>query len=792
MMISPVRANSFIQSNINSEADVSAPAEVLNSDVSSAPVGVIPSDSRIPNLRETLKCWVQQKVQRATGKVVDPDKVYLHRFPAAQSKASGVTVTHWEHSGRPDKSMTIMDVVMNDFASADLYGWVGKTQAIAHFASSNVSATSLFDSSSVSNFFSRLGLLIWDRTLPGYIYSKVKDDAPRAKENWRDLDAAYGIYMDGPEKGHYNAENELRLAPSALLDIIRGGNLQAKMVTLVSTFWKDYGAQWQAAAKAHFVDAARNARADKTLTDDDFSLLMQAGVPTLDLSESASQEQTQVQLRTLAPPAPGTQVLRFDINGYAASDILRFVHKNGREVLYVPGATPAFHTFNNTQAAYQWVVEQGRDPVKAKALAQHFSLAERQQGIFGKLSVNGVDKTLELLGSGQMNADKSHINVNTLSMGEDVFAMMAKQTQSRIESDIDTQMKSNSEVIRDDALGLAQSANAILSIPLAFLGPLGMAVNALSFSTQVGLETEKAVEGDTRKERQEGMRGAVMDVAMMGFTHATGLSRVSGPSTEYRVLGRGEMLNPHWDPSMDVYLEPLRAGRASLGSIQQSERPNLQTPRLSPTPGSDHEPASPAGSEDSRQYDSGSADEFSDYDDSHVLKTNPYQGNVQLAPGGYFNSMGMIERTDLPYVYRVEKTNRVDRRGSPERFGFMDSVWFGGPEKMMEGPTLIVSRTRQGAERYGDTEFKGNYKIFEIKSNGLKAVSIRENIKSNPQFTAVRQGKPSDYITEPVDEENVKDVAPSAFEFDEVHLSNAALGPDRIRQMMAWELRDKR
>jgi hypothetical protein len=412
-------------------------------------------------------------------------------------------------------------------------------------------------------------------------------------------------------------------------------------------------------------------------------------------------------------------------------------------------------------------------------LALHFSLADRQQGIFGKLSVNGVDKALELLGNGQMKADKNHINVNTLSLGEDVFAMMAKQTQSRIESDIDTQMKSNSEVIRDDALGIAQSANAILSIPLAFLGPLGMAVNALSFGTQVGLEVEKAVEGDTPQERQEGVRGAAMDVAMMGFTHAVGVSRVSGPSTEYRVLGRGELLNPHWDPSMDVYLEP---GRAE----QVSPAPQSSTPDLAPSRGSEPSPSSPAGSEDSRQYDSGSADEFSDYDDSHVLKINPYVDNVQLPPGGYFNSRGMIERTDLPYVYRVEKANRVDRRGSPERFGFMDSLWFGGPEKMMEGPVVIVSRTRQGAKQFGETEFKGNYKIFEIRSDGLKAVSVRENIKSNPQFTAIRQGKPSDYLTEPVDEVNVKDFAPSAFEFDEVHLSNAELGPDRIREITIW------
>lgn len=116
--------------------------------------------SAFPFPRDTVKGWIQEKVWNLTNQWIDPDKVYLHQFSAADSVKSGSAVTGWEHRGVPRQSMTLTEAVTSDFFSAQRYGTAGKVQAVAHFLGSNTSAFSLFDSTSVPDFFKRLGLLV--------------------------------------------------------------------------------------------------------------------------------------------------------------------------------------------------------------------------------------------------------------------------------------------------------------------------------------------------------------------------------------------------------------------------------------------------------------------------------------------------------------------------------------------------------------------------------------------------------------------------------------------------------
>ncbi|MFP3380944.1 hypothetical protein SB767_31970, partial [Bacillus sp. SIMBA_069] len=88
------------------------------------------------------------------------------------------------------------------------------------------------------------------------------------------------------------------------------------------------------------------------------------------------------------------------------------------------------------------VLEQSKDPAKAKVLEEHFSLRDRQQGVFGALSANGVDVTLAKLGAGTQAANDSVIDTLNYPIGGDVFSFMASQTRQRIDNDADTEMKS--------------------------------------------------------------------------------------------------------------------------------------------------------------------------------------------------------------------------------------------------------------------------------------------------------------------------------------------------------------
>jgi hypothetical protein len=334
------------------------------------------------------------------------------------------------------------------------------------------------------------------------------------------------------------------------------------------------------------------------------------------------------------------------------------------------------------------------------------------------------------------------------------------------------------------------------------------------------MEIDKAVEGDTQAERKSGLHAAVMDVATMAFFHALGKA---GPSTgdptveaavqpttgsvagdkpffNYRrVNGQIGVLmspiqpprsfdvpegqiNPSWDPSMEIYLQP--------GSKRSHTQPRYEMVEEAPSPAkkprvdeSQDELSEDGGSPTSVSSDATSSGDYEPYDDESVLKNNAFKASVTLPEGGHFNSRGMIERTDVPKLYRVEQNDRVERRGDPEDYGFRDSNFFDGPAKMMDGNVVVASRSKAAAMHFGDTEFGGKYHLYEIDSQGVPVVSFNENIDANPQFVEARQCVPFGMIELMRTEGRLSEFANHAYKFDEVHVNNDELLRARIREI---------
>lgn len=86
-----------------------------------------------------------------------------------------------------------------------------------------------------------------------------------------------------------------------------------------------------------------------------------------------------------------------------------------------------------------------------QALAKHFSLALRQDGV----TYSGIDTALKGFASGTW--DESYLMLKHHAVYGDVFARITEQVKSRLESDGDTQIKSNSEAQRDYFLSLTYS-----------------------------------------------------------------------------------------------------------------------------------------------------------------------------------------------------------------------------------------------------------------------------------------------------------------------------------------------
>lgn len=426
----------------------------------------------MPNLRAEAKQLAEKILrdhlpadQLAKLEPLDADKLYLHQFHggATDSRAR----SGWEHlNEEPHQSRTLTQAVMSNFS--------------------------------------------WHDQLPG------------------ELDANGGIYTEGPGQSKnqgYGAHNEFPFSPSDFMKGVKAANFQGIADKKISEFWTNHESAFRSVAKGTFVDKARQqlkafeAKStteqalqpdEQKFTRDDYKLVMEA------VSDVPVDENAPVSLDQLQSEAPAKGKLRahaFDINGYP-SNIVRFAEFNdnqynyennrrdGKQILYIPGATPAFLRFDSLKKMDDWVVDQAKDPQKREALASHFSSYNRQDGgIFGKY---GVDSSLAHLASGDWrNMEGETIDRGDIKIEGDVFTHLKDEAKARMSSDADIAIKSNGEVRWDTFLNDV-SVGAQL---LAKLAPLGWPFAAAAVATgltEVAFGVKKAATGDTEAERKDG------------------------------------------------------------------------------------------------------------------------------------------------------------------------------------------------------------------------------------------------------------------------------------------------
>ncbi|MEX5580531.1 dermonecrotic toxin domain-containing protein [Pseudomonas lurida] len=411
-------------------------------------------------LRENLSTEQLAKLEP-----LDADKLYLNRFQGGV--APSTARSGWDHPGEePKRSLTLTEAVLSNFTEHD-----------------------------------------W---LPG------------------ELDNNAGIYVDGPgqsKKQGYGAHNEVAIDPSTFMRAVWKADFQGEMTQKIDAFWAEHGTDYRTASKGEFVNQARqqlkaqdaksaSERASQAgehqFTRSDYQLVMKAvsNVPA-DPKAPATLEQLQAE----APTEGKVRAHVFDINGWP-SNIIRFAdaddgqynyennRRDGRQILYLPGATPAFLRFDSLKKMDDWVVEQAKDPKKREALASHFSLYNRQDG--GSFGKYGVDSALAHLATGDWeNWEGKTIDRRDIKIAGDVFTHLRDNARERMTSDADTVIKSNSEVTRDTWLNDISAGAGLL----AKLAPLGLPVALAGIGTgltQMALGTEKSYSGDAQAERKEG------------------------------------------------------------------------------------------------------------------------------------------------------------------------------------------------------------------------------------------------------------------------------------------------
>lgn len=498
----------------------------------------------MPNIRAEAKQLAEKILrahlpadQLAKLEPLDADKLYLNQFQGGVTEPRARS--GWEHPNEePHQSRTLTEAVMSNFS--------------------------------------------WHDQLPG------------------ELDGNGGIYTEGPgqskNKG-YGAHNEFPFAPSVFMKGVKAANFQGIADKKISEFWTNHESEFRSVAKGTFIDKARQQlkafeaksapeqalQADEhTFTRDDYKLVMEA-VSNVPVDENAP-----VTLDQLQAEAPAKGKLRahvFDINGYP-SNIIRFAdqddnqynyvnnRRDGRQILYFPGAYPAFLRFDSLRKMDDWVVAQARNPQNREALASHFSSYNRQDGgAFGKY---GVDSSLAHLASGDWESwEGKTIDRGDIKIEEDVFTHLKDEAKTRMSSDADIAIKSNGEVRWDTVLNDA-SAGAQL---LAKLAPLGWPFAAAAVTTgltEVILGVKKAASGDTEAERRDGA-WKVFD-GTLNTLFSAGASGVAKDPFELPT----EELPPSEKPSANVEEGTPREPRSQTPETQPAPHaPRTQAPSSS-------------------------------------------------------------------------------------------------------------------------------------------------------------------------------------------------------------------
>lgn len=395
-----------------------------------------------PNLHKEAATFIHNEIKNKLGKDVDPDAYYLDRFGTAHSDSRAFS--GWAHNQAPLSSMTLTEAVYANYRA----------------------------------------------------YDQANADV---------LDAyGAGIYRDGADAETYGSQNELKVLPTQLMNLIWQGDFNDRYRARLENFWSKHIDDFRTLAKTQFIANLFRQQANGSLDTYNYRLVLDSmgaeRLPT-PVSEKLLHSRKTVTTR-------GVYVRKFDINGYDSTDILHFKRDgNPRVVLYIPGDIPAFKSFRNESQLNTWIMSTSPEDPQRNALAAHFSLYDRQDGAkpFGRY---GVDHVLKHLAENNSGWGRRHINYNHSSgsseISGDLFTHLASAIKDRDLLDAGTRITSNSEINRDIWLSYLKAFNSLTLAGAPMFAPVNMILAAGSVA-RIALGADKALSGDTAADRSDGL-----------------------------------------------------------------------------------------------------------------------------------------------------------------------------------------------------------------------------------------------------------------------------------------------
>lgn len=313
-----------------------------------------------------------------------------------------------------------------------------------------------------------------------------------------ELDSNGGFYTADANASIYNETNEVRMYPRQVLADLWEKNLSQRYLDKLNAFWASHFDDYRTLAKCNYLSKAVEARQSGQLEEEDFQTVVRAVVG------GASWPITLATLKAQTAAPADLRVCALDVAGHVATDILRIVEPNGRQITYVPGAADPFHVHPTLTDMHWWMLLQMNEEQPRTEFMTHFPLSVRKE-----VHDNITPLMNQLVGTWG-KYDHHLINQKDITISGDVFTWQSRAVQHTMLEEADLTLVSNGQMRKQLWLGYLTAALHVFG-PLAVLGwPIALPVIGASIAA-MGLNIDKAVNGKTAAERKAGIIGAVLD-----------------------------------------------------------------------------------------------------------------------------------------------------------------------------------------------------------------------------------------------------------------------------------------
>jgi hypothetical protein len=313
-----------------------------------------------------------------------------------------------------------------------------------------------------------------------------------------ELDSNGGFYTADANASIYNETNEVRMYPRQVLADLWEKNLSQRYLDKLNAFWASHFDDYRTLAKCNYLSKAVEARQSGQLEEEDFQTVIRAVIG------GASWPITLATLKAQTAAPADLRVCALDVAGHVATDILRIVEPNGRQITYVPGAAEPFHVHPTVTDMHWWMLLQMNEEQPRTEFMTHFPMPVRKE-----VHDNITPLMNQLVGTWG-KYDHHLINQKDITISGDVFTWQSRAVQHTMLEEADLTLVTNGQMRKQLWLGYLTAALHVFG-PLAVLGwPIALPVIGASIAA-MGLNIDKAVNGKTAADRKAGIIGAVLD-----------------------------------------------------------------------------------------------------------------------------------------------------------------------------------------------------------------------------------------------------------------------------------------